>query len=73
MQLIPIDSTALIGIGYDAATQRLTVQFRDGSRYQYRDVPENVHAALMRSGSKGRYFNAYIRERFRYCGPNSGQ
>jgi hypothetical protein len=70
MQLIPIESTALFAIGYDSAAQRLKVQFRDGTRYEYLDVPERVHAALMHSRSKGLYFNTSVRGQFRYnnCG-----
>ena len=66
MQRLPIQSTALTGIGYDSATRRLEVEFNDGRVYEYFDVSEPVHAALIASPSKGRYFNGQIRGRFQY-------
>ena len=34
--------------------------------YDYCGVPVEVHSALLRSSSKGRFFNSYIKNRF-YC------
>jgi hypothetical protein len=70
MQAIPIDSSALEAVAYDAATQRLEIEFRDGRTYEYRNIPAEVHRDLMRAPSKGQYFNAAIRARFPYrcCG-----
>jgi hypothetical protein len=61
-----LESTAFSAIGYDTATQRLQIRFNDGSAYEYRDVPAQVHAALIQADSKGRHFNLMIRAKFAY-------
>ena len=66
MQWTDIKSTALTAIGYDAAARLLRIQFKDGSTYQYHDVPPHVYATLMEADSKGGHFNIAIRPRYPY-------
>ena len=63
MTLIPVSSSALRAVGYDGYT--LVVVFHNSGRYDHHGVPCHVYAGLMRSGSKGRYYNQYIRGRYR--------
>ena len=44
----------------------LTIAFRSGRIYEYVNVPLSTHEGLMAAGSKGRYFNVFIRFRYRY-------
>ena len=64
MQRIRIESSALTSVSYDADTRCLEVEFQDGSAYEFLDLPEPLHAALLASESKGRYFNIAIRGHF---------
>ncbi len=64
MERQSVDSSSLQSIGYDTLTQALEVEFHHGALYLYRDVPPNVFEALMAADSKGRFFNANIRERY---------
>lgn len=66
MQRIAIASSVLNGIGYDATTQRLELQFHDGGTYEYSNVPAHIYSALLMAESKGAYFNSAIRGKFRY-------
>ena len=59
-------STVIRGFAYDPASATLTVTFVTGRRYAYAGVPEGVVAAFRGSGSKGRFFNARIRDRFAF-------
>jgi lysyl-tRNA synthetase class 2 len=59
-------STAIRDRSYDAGTRRLTVTFVTGRIYVYEDVPPSVAADFDSASSKGRYFNAHIREHYRY-------
>jgi len=34
--------------------------------YLYKKVPEKVYKLLKASGSKGRYFNTYIKDKFKF-------
>lgn len=60
------DSTAIDRADYDARTQRLTVRFTNGRRYVYFHVPVRVYAGLIGADSQGVYFNAEIRDRYRF-------
>ncbi|MBB4227356.1 KTSC domain-containing protein [Rhizobium mongolense] len=52
---------------YDAATRTLSVWLvTSENRYDYEDVPPDTYAAFRRAFSKGRFFNAHIRNRFTY-------
>lgn len=44
----------------------LEVLFHHGGTYQYFDVPESEFQALMSADSKGEYFNANIKDVYRY-------
>ena len=52
---------------YDEGRRVLTIWFvPSGRAYDYRDVPPKVFDRLRSAESKGRYFNAQIRDRYPY-------
>lgn len=67
MNRTPVESTNLSSVGYDPDTLTLEAEFRDGSVYQYFDVPEHVHLALTSGESVGKYFAANVRGIYRYA------
>lgn len=58
---VPVTSTNLQSVGYDDSSHILTIEFRNGSVYEYEDVPPEVHAELMNADSHGKYFQRHIR------------
>lgn len=67
MKRNPVDSSSVISVGYNAGTMILEIEFVSGKVYRYFDVPNSVHANLMNAESKGRFFNAHIRDRFPFA------
>jgi hypothetical protein len=59
-------SNALQGAAYDQRHHVLVVFFRSGTAYRYADVPERLFDELVEAASKGQYYQANIRNRFRY-------
>lgn len=59
-------SSVIRSFDYRPATQALDVTFVSGRRYRYAEVPEGVAQAFAAAGSKGRFFNARIRDAYRY-------
>jgi lysyl-tRNA synthetase class 2 len=59
-------STVIRRFDYHFEEQALDVLFTTGRRYRYHDVPPDVVDAFRAAFSKGRYFNARIRDRFDY-------
>jgi len=64
MKRLPVMSSVMRSVGYDAPTSTLEIEFENGFVYQYSGVPEDVHAALMAADSKGHYFDSVIRPRY---------
>jgi hypothetical protein len=61
-----IESSAIDHIHYEAVTAELTVTFNSGRRYVYFGVPRKESEALIAAPSVGAYFNAHIRDNYRY-------
>jgi lysyl-tRNA synthetase class 2 len=59
-------SSVIRDFTYDAAKRRLDIRFVSGRRYSYHDVPAEVARAMRRASSKGQFFNARIRDRYRF-------
>ena len=62
--VVALDSSSLASVAYDVKQTILQVEFRDGSVYQYSNVPEKIHQNLLQASSKGAYLNCNIRNRF---------
>ena len=60
MERVPVESSSLMSVGYDPDSATLEVEFHGGI-YQYFGVSPEVHEGLMSAGSKGSYFNQFIR------------
>ena len=66
MEVIPVTSSNVESIGYDADSSTLQVEFKNGSTYQYFDVPENIFIGLRDADSVGGYLAARIKGTYRY-------
>lgn len=65
MERTLVGSSNIASIGYEAGT--LEVAFRNGHVYQYFDVPERVHRALMAAESQGQFLNSEVKGVYRYA------
>ncbi|MEJ1968958.1 MAG: KTSC domain-containing protein [Rhizomicrobium sp.] len=59
-------STVIKSHAYDPARHELAIVFQTGRRYTYFDVPPDTGEGMKQAFSKGEYFNAHIRDRFRF-------
>jgi hypothetical protein len=59
-----VDSTAIQAIDYDAERAKLLVRFVSGEQYVYVGVPGEVHRSFLEADSKGRFFQAKIRDHY---------
>lgn len=67
MDMQRVNSRSIYSIGYDPVTQTLVIRFWTGFTYRYFGVSQNVYSQFMSAGSKGRFYNSYIRGN-RYLG-----
>jgi KTSC domain len=63
---VPLDSSSLAWAQYDPALRRLEVEFRNGERYLYFQVPPHLYQNLLDADSKGAFFNRRIRNCFAF-------
>ncbi|MBL8771997.1 MAG: KTSC domain-containing protein [Phenylobacterium sp.] len=61
-----VDSAAIQAIDYDAVRAKLLVRFSSGESYVYVGVPCEVHRSFVDADSKGRFFQAEIRDQYPY-------
>jgi hypothetical protein len=67
MNRTPVDSSNIADVGYDETSATLEVGFHNGTVYQYFDVPQTVYQEFMGAASKGIFFNANIKNNYRYA------
>ena len=59
-------SSVISHFNYDPGSATLNIIFVSGMKYKYKKVPQEVYNMLKASGSKGRYFNHFIKGKFKY-------
>ena len=45
---------------YDTETKKLVVEFNNGQKYEYNDVPHQVYTQLRMAESQGKFFSSKI-------------
>ena len=63
---LPLYSSHIEKAAYETDTQDLTVTFKDGAEYVYRNVPQSVFDGLKKSRSAGEYFHRQIKGVYGY-------
>lgn len=61
-----IESTNIVRTEYDTATKKMIAQFKNGTKYEYEDVPHNVYTKFRLAESQGKYFTTDISKKFKY-------
>jgi hypothetical protein len=66
MNRVPVLSSNIAEVGYDAETKVLEIMFNRGSVYQYDDVPAFEYTNLVNANSVGQYFNMMIKNQYKF-------
>ena len=61
----PVESRALLAVGYSRRLRALEVEFKRGGTYRYLDVPRTVYEGLVSADSKAGYYNRHVRGKYR--------
>lgn len=64
--MLPVSSSQLKSIGYDAETSTLYVEFLKGTVYKYNHVPQGVYDQFVAAESAGKYFGGFIKGIYEY-------
>jgi hypothetical protein len=59
-------SSVVASIAYDEMSRDLEIRFVTGRTYRYLNVPPDVHEGLQSAPSKGTFFNAEIKDKYKF-------
>lgn len=59
-------SSVIASVDYDEGRRELDIVFTSGKTYRYFDVPLAIYADFLDASSKGAFFNANIKDVFRF-------
>lgn len=65
MERARVSSSNIRSIGYDAQGEVLEIEFDNSGLYQYFGVSQQLYERFMAASSKGKFFSAHIRDKFR--------
>jgi aspartokinase-like uncharacterized kinase len=51
---------------YDTETKNLIVEFNNGLRYEYSEVPHQIFVRFRKSDSQGKFFTTDIAKKYKY-------
>jgi len=61
-----IQSTNVVKTEYDTLTKKLIVEFKNGTKYEYDEVPHQTYTQFRMSESQGKFFSSNIAKSFKY-------
>jgi KTSC domain len=61
MHRLPVKSSAVESVGYDARARMLEIEYAGGAVYRYLRVPPRAYACLLRADSIGAFVNRRIK------------
>lgn len=61
-----IQSSNLRKTEYDTETKKMLVEFNNGAKYEYNEVPHQVYTQFRMSESQGKFFNSKIAKTYKY-------
>ncbi|MDE1168501.1 MAG: KTSC domain-containing protein [Pseudomonas sp.] len=66
MERSPVSSSNVESVGYEEDSETLEIEFKNGTLYQYFDVPQSVFDGLRSADSVGGYLAQNIKGVYRY-------
>jgi len=61
VEMMPVSSSNVSAVGYDAEFARLFVEFTSGATYRYDGVEKDLYETLLKAESVGKFLNANIK------------
>lgn len=66
MNFQSVTSSTIERVGYDPQSMTMAVEFKNGTVYEYYNVPETIFAELLVAGSPGQYLSQHVKRSYRY-------
>ncbi len=59
-------SSVIAGLEYDRGSHTLRVRYVSGMVYDYKNVPEEIYAAIKTAFSKGTFLNKHVKGKYEF-------
>lgn len=60
--LVQVESSTIAAMGHDETHNVMTVQFKNGSLYEYQNVDKSTYGVILNAPSVGKAFDAEIKK-----------
>jgi len=61
-----IESTNVVKTEYDTTSKKLVVEFKNGTKYEYDEVPHQIYTQFRMSESQGKFFSSKIVKTYKH-------
>ena len=65
-EYLTVKSSAVTSVWYKSSIASLVVDYKNGSSYEYLNVPYFVFEGFRSAGSKGSFINKYVKGKFEF-------
>jgi hypothetical protein len=61
-----VQSSNIVRTEFDTESKMLVVEFKNGMRYQYEEVPHEVYTRFRMNASQGKFFSTDISKKYKF-------
>jgi hypothetical protein len=61
-----LESSNMARSEYDTETKQMIVEFKNGTKYSYDEVPHKVYTQFRMAESQGKFFTSEISKKYKY-------
>jgi hypothetical protein len=61
-----VQSSNIVKTEFDTETKSMIVEFKNGTRYQYENVPHEVYTRFRMTESQGKFFSSDISKKYKF-------
>ena len=61
-EMVPVESSNIMALGYDKDEKVLYAEFKHGGTYAYTGVPEYIYTNLLDAESVGKWFHTAVKQ-----------
>lgn len=61
-----VQSSNIVRTEFDTESKMLVVEFKNGMRYQYEEVPHEVYTRFRMTESQGKFFSSDISKKYKF-------
>jgi hypothetical protein len=61
-----VQSSNIVKTEFDTETKLMIVEFKNGMRYQYENVPHEVYTRFRMTESQGKFFSSDISKKYKF-------